>query len=632
MDTSTEAAEGERTAAAGSAVTPPSSHARRRIAHLLVAAATTALVFLVVITITGGFLLHLGPLRLSAHNWRAPLLVAVAALIATASLGRGVLREAAEATWLFLHDHAAALAVVLAAATAGIGIGFGTYSASSSDASGYVSEATLLSSARLSSDEPLARAVAWRNATWTFSPLGYRPGADAGELVPTYPAGLPLVMAAFRLFGGELAVYLVVPLLGAIVVLAAYFVGARLHSRYAGLVAAALVATSPIVLFQIVQPMSDVPAAAWWTVALLFALAPLPNAPFAAGGAAGLAILTRPNLLPFSIVMALATMNVPRTPWPDSVQLPIPAQTLVERRLRPDRLIAFLAGITPAIGALLLMQWRLYGNPFVSGYGAAAELYSVTNIAPNIGGYARRLMTGETPALLLFTASLIFLAFTRRRTPLPPQLKQPLVLATLALAIVGLSYLPYAVFAEWSYLRFLLPAFPLAFIAIGALFTAVLMRLPTSFRAVLLLSALAAVGSFNVLRADREQAFNMRRYESRYRMAGRYLASALPPQALIVAVQESGGARYYSSRPVLRWDWLDVDLDTAVAALRAIGLRPVFLVEDWERADILKKHPRSAIARLDWTPRAEFGDETRVFLYDPLDRIEPARWRPDRVH
>ena len=50
------------------------------------------------------------------------------------------------------------------------------------------------------------------------------------------------------------------------------------------------------------------------------------------------------------------------------------------------------------------------------------------------------------------------------------------------------------------------------------------------------------------------------------------------------------------------------------------------------RADILKKHPRSAIARLDWTPRAEFGDETRVFLYDPLDRIEPARWRPDRVH
>jgi len=632
VDTSTEAAEGERTAAAGSAVTPSSSHARHRIAHLLVAVATTAFVLLVVITITGGFLLQLGPLRFSAHNWRAPLVIAVAALITAASLGRGSLREAAEAGWLFVHDHAAAFAVVLAAATAGTGIGFGTYSASSSDASGYISQAALIASAQLSTDEPLARALAWPNATWAFSPLGYRPGAAAGELVPTYPAGLPLVMAAFRLLGGELAAYLVVPLLGAIAVIATYFVGTQLHSRYAGLVAAALVATSPIVLFQIVQPMSDVPAAAWWIVSLLFALAPLPNAPFASGGAAGLAILTRPNLLPLSIVIALATINVPRTRWPDTVQLPTPSQTLIERRLRPDRLIGFLAGIVPAIGALLLLQWRLYGNPFVSGYGAAGELYSVSNIAPNAADYARRVITGETPALVLLTASLVVLAVMRRRTPVAPELKRPLVLAALALAIVVLSYLPYAVFAERSYLRFLLPAFPFVFIAIGALLTAALMRLPVAFRAVLLLSALAAIGSFNALRADREQAFNMRRYESRYRMAGRYLAAALPPQAIVVAVQESGGARYYSARPVLRWDWLDVDLDTAVAAIRARGLHPVFVVEDWERADILKKHPRSALARLDWTPRAEFGDETRVFLYDPFDRLQAPRWRPDRVH
>jgi len=613
----------------------------------------TAFVFLVVITITGGFLLHMGPLRFSAHSWRAPLMIAVGALIAAASLGRGILREAAEAGWLFVHDHATAFAVVLAAATAGIGIGFGTYSASSSDASGYVSEATLIASARLSTDEPLARVLAWRNATWAVSPLGYRPGAIAGELVPTYPAGLPLVMAAFRLLGGELALYLVVPLLGAIVVIATYFVGVRLHSRYAGFVAAALLATSPIVLFQVVQPMSDVPVAAWWIVSLLFALAPLPIAPFAAGGAAGLAVLTRPNLLPLSIVMALATIQSFRPFGPfgsfgsfivrgvrsrpgtrgftktDRIERAERAEGFERPK---DRLVGFLAGIIPAIGALLLMQWRLYGNPFVSGYGAASELYSLSNIAPNIRDYLRRVITGETPALVLLTASLVVLASMRRRTPVATDLKRPLGPATLALAIVVLSYLPYAVFAEWSYLRFLLPAFPLVFIAIGALFTAALTRLPVALRAVLLLSTLAAVGSFNVLRADREQAFNMRRYESRYRMAGRYLASALPPEAVVMAVQESGGARYYSSRPVLRWDWLDVDLDTAVAALRAQGLRPVFVVEDWERADILKRHPRSALARLDWTPRAEFGDETRVFLYDPFDRVEPPRWRPDRVH
>src|SRR4030095_7588600 len=262
---------------------------RSRIACLLVAVATTALVVLVIVTITGGFLIQLGSVRLSAHNWRGPLLIAVAAVAAAARFGRRKLTGAVAAGWSFIDDRAPAFALVLAAATAGVGIGYGTYSASSSDASGYVSEAALIASARLSSDEPLARVVAWRNATWTFSPLGYRPGAAPGELVPTYPAGLPLVMTPFRLLGGELATYVAVPLLGAIAVLATYYVGARLHSRYAGLAAAVFVTTSQIRLFQFSQPMSDVPATAWWVLAMVFALLSVPNAPLAAGGAAGFA-------------------------------------------------------------------------------------------------------------------------------------------------------------------------------------------------------------------------------------------------------------------------------------------------------------------------------------------------------
>jgi len=601
-----------------------------RIACLLVAVATTALVVLVIVTITGGFLIHLGPLRISAHNWRGPLLMAIAAVAAAARYGRSALAEAAEASWSFIDDHAAALAVVLAAATAGIGIGYGTYSASSSDASGYVSEAALIASARLSSDEPLARAVAWRNATWAFSPLGYRPGAAPGELVPTYPAGLPLVMTPFRLLGGELATYVAVPLLGAIAVLATYYVGARLHSRYAGLAAAVFVTTSPILLFQIVQPMSDVPATAWWALAMVFALLPVPNAPLAAGGAAGFAILTRPNLLPLAIVIALATMNFPRMRLPagDSA---MQRQAPVERRLRPDRLLGFAAGITPAIGALLLMQWRLFASPLASGYGTVSDLYSLGNIAPNLAGYSRRLIEGEMPAVVTLIAATVILVVMRPFTSGAPHLKRAVVLATLAFAVVGLSYLPYGVFVEWSYLRFLLPAFPLVFVAIGGLLTVALMRLPAPIRAPLLLCTLAAVASFNVVRAEHEQAFNMRRYESRYRLAGRYLASSLPPRAVIVAVQESGSARYYTSRPVLRWDWLDADLDAAIAALRARGWHPVFAIEDWERPDLMRKHPASANARLDWRPRAEFGDDIRVFLYDPLDRTDPPPWNADRV-
>jgi hypothetical protein len=635
MDSSAETTEGQRTAAAGPAITPSSPpRASRHVARLLVAVAITALVTLVIVTITGGFLVHVGPVRLSAHSWRGAFVIALLALGAAAAVsGRASLVEAAAESWWFIDEHALAFAVVLAAATAGIGIGYGTYSASSSDASGYVSEAALISSARLSGDEPFARAVAWRNPTWAFSPLGYRPGTDRGELVPTYPAGLPLVMATFRLLGGELAAYLVVPLLGAMAVLASYGIGARLHSRHAGLAAAVLLATSPILLFQVVQPMSDVPVTAWWTISLLFALSPVPNAPLAAGGAAGLAVLTRPNLLPLAAVVALATMNLPRRWRSTASSTSTPeAPDPVERRLRPDRLIAFVAGITPAIGAQLLMQWHLYGSPFASGYGAASELYSFGNVAPNLSDYARRLVQGEAPALLLLASALVVASIMRSRDERAPRPKPLLVLMTLASAIVIASYLPYGVFAEWSYLRFLLPAFPLLFVVIGALLTAALMRLPVWIRATVLLCLLAAVGSFNVLRAEHEQAFNMHRYESRYRSVGRYLASALPSKSVIIAVQESGSARYYTDHPILRWDQLDVDLDTAMAALRAGGWRPVFLVEDWERSDLVKKHPRAANAQLDWPPRAEFGDDTRVFLYDPLDRADPPRWHADRVH
>jgi len=585
---------------------------RRRIACLLAAVATIALVILVIVIITGGFLIQLGPFRLSAHTWRGPLVIAVAAVAAAARFGRRILTDASEAGWSFLGDHATAFAIVLAAATAGIGVGYGTYSAGSADASGYISEAALMASAESSSDEPLARAVTWHDATTSMAPLGYRSGASPGALVPTYPAGLPLAMTPFWLAGGEFAAYLVVPLLGGLAVLATYLVGARLHSRHAGLAAAAMLATSPIVLFQIVQPMSDVPATAWWTIALLFALSPLPHAPLAAGGAAGLAILTRPNLLPLAAVIAVAAGNV-------------------SHLRRAPRLTAFLAGITPAVGAQFLMQWRLYGSPLTSGYGAAGDLYSFASIAPNARSYALRLIQGEAPALLLTATVLVVLALVRRPWDNAPSLKPALTLVVFASVIVVASYLPYAVFAEWSYLRFLLPAFPLLFVLVGGLSVAALIRLPAPARAALFLCALTVVGSFNVVRAREEQAFNMRRYESRYRFAGRYLASALPPEAVIVAVQESGSARYYTGRPIIRWDWLD-DLDAAIATLRAMGRHPVLLIEDWERPDLLKKHVRSINARLDWRPRAEFGEETRVFLYDPLDRTDPPPGQTDRVH
>ena len=110
--------------------------------------------------------------------------------------------------------------------------------------------------------------------------------------MPTYPAGLPMAIAPVRRIGGELAAYLVVPFLGALAVWCTYALGARLHSRPAGVAAAALLATSPIFLFQLVQPMSDVR----YVVALRSLRCRRCRVAACAGAAP--AASTRPNLLP----------------------------------------------------------------------------------------------------------------------------------------------------------------------------------------------------------------------------------------------------------------------------------------------------------------------------------------------
>ena len=191
-------------------------------------------------------------------------------------------------------------------------------------------------------------------------------------------------------------------------------------------------------------------------------------------------------------------------------------------------------------------------------------------------------------------------------------------------AVVLLCYLPYGVFRDWFYLRFLLPAFPLAFVLAGALAARAASALPRPAQGLSLLIALTTVASVNIVVAGREQAFNLREYEARYRSAGRYTEAVLPRDAVIFAVQESGSARYYG-RPIVRWDLLPVDLDTAVATLTAMHRHPVFLVEDWEAADLRKRFASSRIARLDWPPRADFGTAIHVLLFDPADRDQPRR-------
>src|SRR6185295_18195729 len=196
-----------------------------------------------------------------------------------------------------------ACAAALALAVLLIGLVWNTRVAAGADAYGYVSQADLWLRGDLHIDQSFAAGLPWPSARLTLLPLGYR--AEGSRIVPQYPPGLPLLMAAAKLAAGQCAMFWVVPICGAALVLATYAIGARIERPAIGLAAAWIVATSPTLLFMLMAPMSDVPAAAAWAVAVACALGGTRSSAAMAGAAAALGILIRPNLAPIAGAIAL---------------------------------------------------------------------------------------------------------------------------------------------------------------------------------------------------------------------------------------------------------------------------------------------------------------------------------------
>jgi hypothetical protein len=130
--------------------------------------------------------------------------------------------------------------------------------------------------------------------------------------------GFSLLLAPVLRLGGPNALFAVTPIAGGLLVWLAFLAAEALAGPLAGAMAAVLVATAPIVLFQVVQPMNDVTTALLW-MAVFVAL--ISRRWVVAGAYCGLALLVRPNLLPLAIVAGVFVVADP-IPGPPS---PIPA-------------------------------------------------------------------------------------------------------------------------------------------------------------------------------------------------------------------------------------------------------------------------------------------------------------------
>lgn len=474
---------------------------------------------------------------------------------------------------------------------AAVSVRWGAFAIGGSDSHCYAGQARMFVEGRLSLAPPVTPPVPWPNAAATFAPSGFAPGPDPqGASVPLCAAGLPLAMAAAMRLAGDAAIFVVVPLMGLLAVWSTWLLGRRLAGPVPGALSALLLACSPIFLYQLVQPMSDVPAAALWTAALATAVGPEgrrleASRGLAAGLLAGAAIMMRPNLAPLAIVPVLLA--------------------------RPSRaaVAAAIGGVVPGVAAVAALQWAVYGSPLRSGYGEVSQLFSARYIGTNLVNYPAWLAFSHTPVLAL--GLLAPLVAVRRAASL--------ALVAFAAGVLAL-YLPYVPFTDWWYARFMLPAVPALIVLMMAVIERTARRLPRGAGAAALAVVTVAIGGHWFRRADDLAVFRLKGLEQKYVELGRLARSRLPPNAIVVAAQPAGSVRHYARLPTLSWDAIDPAwLDRVFAQCRARGLAPYLAVEAWE-LDAFKSRFRgqSAAADLDWPPRATLGSV--IFVYDPADR------------
>jgi len=579
-----------------------SSARPRAIERLLFAAALVGFAVAALDLSFGGFLFFIGPIRISS---RAPLRPFAIGVMSLAAALWTVDRTTTTPSWTRIRSWSSPVAICASLITVLAGIWFSSRAAGGADSYGYVSEAFLWARGNLVINEPLTSIdpVVAEAAV----PLGYRLAPD-GAMVPVYSPGLPLAMAAAFKIGGTTAMYMVVPLLGGLAVWCTFLIGRRLSGERTGLMAAILLATSPIFLFQLFAPMSDVPVSAWWLAAVALATSAAPWRAFLSGFAASLAVLTRPNLVPLAGVVGLIA---------------------AAGQVRPKTFLAFAAGIVPGCVAVAIINRVLYGSSIVSGYGSLETLFKWSHIPTNLHRYPAWLVEVQSPLIFLAVAAPLTLLSNGSRNDEGLRSRETTILLLIYCVAVFLCYIAYLPMDGWPFVRFLLPAIPVMLVLVGTTIVSIIGLTPVSARGALFVACCGLIAGSYVSRAGELGAFTMRENERRFVAVGSYLGHELPERAAVLSVMHSGSLRLYGQRATLQWGRIPpTELDRVVTLLQADGFAPFVLVDGPEEEQFRRRFgAASPIARLDWPPAFEYFSFPGVRIYSLADRDEFLRGR-----
>jgi hypothetical protein len=448
-----------------------------------------------------------------------------------------------------------------------------SFAVGGSDSSGYANTAKMIAGGRVVQPvEALDFLELPDRFDRVFMPLAHEAGPRPRTMVPFYPPGYPLHLAAAGIFGGwEYAPFLVSPLAALLLLLTTYFLARELSlSRPLASIAAGILGGCAVLLFQAVQPMSDVVAAAWACASVLFALRARRRDAWAilSGAAFGVAVLTRPTNILLVVPLAFAL------PW------------------RPRAVTLFAAGGMPF--AVFEVRWNsaIYGGPLRTGQSGILGDFAWSNFSMRFAHYGRTLAEMFSPLVPLGWIG----AAADRRVPLRDR-----ALLVLWFTAYVLLYCFWGPYETWWYTRYLLPAFPA--LVIGAVLVARdLLRLAPEivegpFRSPRLAVALAAVLFLIVANAERRgikkwNPLEIADGEKTYPLAMDLARKLLPDRSLVVAMQFSGALRYYTNFQPVRWDGLEpADFDVVRAKAESKGYRLYALLFPWEEKQLAVHTP-----------------------------------------
>jgi hypothetical protein len=580
-----------------------------RVHRLLLFLCAAALGWAALVLVTGGIEWRIAGVLFRSREPGRALAIGLGLLILHAIVFRESFVRDSDRAMVVLRRLLPALGVCCALVLGIHAVHYGTFTAGGSDSFAYISQAYGWLNGQMPRGLPIPMSVPWPNGDASLVPLGYVPGPHPHTMVPAYAPGLPLMMAAARVVLGACGPFLVVPLCAALLVWLTFLLGRRTAGPWAGILAAMFAVTSPIVVFQSMSPMTDVPVAALWTGAALSALGGSRRSAAATGLWTAAAYLVRPNLpvIPVILFLHLAATSRGRERW--------------------IRLALFSATAAPAALAIAALYTSWHGTPFSSGFGSAEEIFSLKNIGPNLARYPVWLWQSQSPLVLL--ALVPFLPWFKAGTnPAARRLFAALFAGTV------ISYLMYFPFEEWWYLRFLLPAIPALLVLMASGLVAIGRRLPRPWDRV----GVAAVAIGLILMTTR---FNygqgmfgsLKAGERRYADIGTYLRDALPANAIVLSVQHSGSVRYYGGRMTVRWDLIPRDWTPRTPVeLERLGMHPYMVIEDWEMPQMRAWFGLAPDAPSPWPLVARMREPVGVSVLDmasqPAAQIVPAALAP----